>query len=246
MSIRTSASAFALAAALSSAAPEVLASSFLAFTPDPARGTPSTAGCAVEPGLARGALTGSAAGDACHVGQVGPATDLAAFAGGAPTETVATFETAALDTPLALGGKATLLAHLWSESAFRSDPAGSPTAQVRYELREKTASGYPVTIVTGELGSIATGFSTQQASFEIPSYVLAAGSRLQVLIAAGAPETRILFGGEYADSGVTLQGDPAGAEKSGGLAAAAGAMPAATLLLFGVLTAIRRRGRMPR
>lgn len=200
-----------LAAGLVFAAPAARAEMHLSFTPDPIRArVSSVAGaCEVEPGLARGLLTGSTEGSWCRIGLVGSVSDPAGvsfFAGQAPTETVAVFETRPLTRPLSLTGSATLVVYTAAATSAGGLP-GVVTGLLHFTLREKHASGYFDDISTGDTynSQSALGNSRIQTTFEMPAYTLQPGSKLQVLLSAGAPDTHIYFGGNaYHDTGITL------------------------------------------
>jgi hypothetical protein len=171
------------------------------FVPDGATPLLSPEGCNVEAGVPEGGLGAALVAGPCHSGQMGYLLNRLI---GIPAQ----FTSAPLASSLVIGGSASMTVHL--ADGLSAAYAGVFTPRLIYSLDAVDPAGEVSAIGAGDaVGTVGNGKNV--VTFELPPAEVAAGSRLRLQLQytsnpAGAPTStaRMLYGGPYADSGVTL------------------------------------------
>ena len=172
----------------------------LAFTPDGATPLLTPEGCSLEAGTPEGGLGGST-GLTCHAGAMGYLLNRLA-------EIPAVFTSAPRATATTLGGPASMRVYL--ADAPQPVTGIAFTGRLIYVLEEIDTFGTVWAIGTGDAaGTVKDGLNV--VTFDVPPTPVAAGSKLRLRLQyttnpVGAPSSaaRMMYGGRFGDSGVTL------------------------------------------
>ncbi len=173
----------------------------LYFQPDGSGGPATTAeGCALQAGAPTGGMAPTKATGECQAGTMGYATN---YGAGVPAE----FVSEPFKAPVTIGGPSSFTLYLVDEARPAFDPVLSP-GLISYALDAITEDGITIGVAGGDLADVAvSGPSVQKGEypFDIPAAEIPAGAtlRLRLQIAyVNSSATRMLFGGEFADSGI--------------------------------------------
>lgn len=166
---------------------------------------PSPEGCTLAVGAPQGRMGGAQVSDACATGPVGhPVTHLA----DSPAEFVSS---AALAQPATFGGPSSLTLWLADPAALVWTAAAS--SRISYTLEAVDPAGRASPLGAGDLervvGAAEVGLEPTRAEyrFDLAPTTVPAGASLRLRLRFSGVYTatlRMLFGGPYADSGLTL------------------------------------------
>ncbi|MFP5375910.1 MAG: S8 family serine peptidase, partial [Acidimicrobiia bacterium] len=166
---------------------------------------PSPEGCVLTQGAIDATMGAAPAGDACTSGPVG-------WALGYGLDVPATFTSAPLDRPVVVGGASRLT--LWLVDPAAPAWTRALASRVAYELDAVAPDGTATSVAAGDLerridGADEVGAEPTRADYALtvsPAEV-PAGSALRLRLrfsGAYASGMRMVFGGPYADAGLTL------------------------------------------
>lgn len=171
----------------------------------PAGPLPSPEGCASAPGSPQGRMADGRFPDACWSAQVG-------FALNHGADAPAQFVTAAPMDEVVVGGPSSFTLWLVDPSAQAWTQAGA--SRISYTLEAVDATGRTTPVAAGDVARLVDGPDEVGAEptraeygFDVPPTTVPAGSNLRLRLKISGVYTstmRMVFGGKYADAGMTL------------------------------------------
>ena len=165
----------------------------------------SPEGCLLTQGAVDATMGGTAAADTCTTGVVGWAVSYG-------LEIPATFTSPALPSPVVVGGPSKVT--LWLADPAAAVWTGAFASRVGYVLDAVAPDGTATSLAAGDMERKIDGPDEVRAeptradyAFTVSPAAVPAGSRFRLKLSfsgAYASGLRMLFGGDYADSGLTL------------------------------------------